>query len=188
VTEFEVLDGKRVVDERENLTPGLHGSFTVDLESGKYTTPCPNGDRARGVLVVTGARTAATTVPPGTTTKVPVRLSEFRVRVAPATIPAGPVSFAVKNAGGLEHEVVIVRGSDPAALPVDADGAVDEDRLAPADQLGELEDLTPKVNAKFDAGVLAPGTYVLFCNIVSKDGGETLSHYAEGMHAFVTVR
>jgi iron uptake system component EfeO len=55
VTEFEVLDGGKVLGERENLTPGLSGDFSITLKPGTYTTLCPNGKTAaEGKLVVTG--------------------------------------------------------------------------------------------------------------------------------------
>jgi iron uptake system component EfeO len=55
VTEFEVLDGDKVLGEKENLTPGLSGDFTITLKAGTYRTLCPNGTTApEGKLVVTG--------------------------------------------------------------------------------------------------------------------------------------
>src|SRR5690348_12429798 len=43
VTEFEVMDGGRIVGEVENISPGLNGHFTVNLAAGGYTTKCPGG-------------------------------------------------------------------------------------------------------------------------------------------------
>ena len=54
VTEFEVLDGGRILGEVENLTPGLDGDFTLDLEPGSFETYCPGGSAERGTLTVTG--------------------------------------------------------------------------------------------------------------------------------------
>ncbi len=59
VTEFEVLSGDRVLGEKENLSPGLSGEFTLTLKTGKYETYCPGGDRERGELVVTGTSSTA---------------------------------------------------------------------------------------------------------------------------------
>lgn len=56
VTEAEVMDGSRILGEVENLTPGLSGSFTLDLAPGSYTLYCPHGDEhERGTLTVSGA-------------------------------------------------------------------------------------------------------------------------------------
>jgi high-affinity iron transporter len=187
VTEFEVLDGKRVIGEKENLTPGLSGSFTVKLSPGRYTTYCPNGDRERGVLVVTGAGSAASKTAAGKATKVAVTLAEFTVKAKPASLAAGPVDFVVKNTGSMTHEFVVARSLD-GTLPLAADGTVDEDRIAEVDRLGELEDLGRGDKAVFAAGTLTPGTYVLFCNVVHTSGGVTERHYAEGMHTTFTVK
>ena len=55
VTEYEVMDGEKVLGEAENVAPGLSGEFTLDLEPGDYTTYCPGGTTAeRGTLTVTG--------------------------------------------------------------------------------------------------------------------------------------
>jgi iron uptake system component EfeO len=56
VSEFEILDGGRVLGEVENLTPGLAGTFSLTLKPGTYTTSCPGGDgTAEGKLVVIAA-------------------------------------------------------------------------------------------------------------------------------------
>lgn len=54
VTEFEVLDGETILGEKENLSDGLSGSFSLTLEQGEYTLYCPGGDKERGTLVVSG--------------------------------------------------------------------------------------------------------------------------------------
>jgi iron uptake system component EfeO len=55
VTELEVMDGDTILGERENLSDGLSGDFTVTLDPGTYTVYCPGGDSAeRGTLTVTG--------------------------------------------------------------------------------------------------------------------------------------
>jgi len=59
VTELEVMDGDTILGERENLSDGLSGSFTLSLDAGEYTLYCPGGDSAeRGTLTVTGTKAA----------------------------------------------------------------------------------------------------------------------------------
>ncbi len=55
VTEFEILDGESIVGEKEDLSDGLSGSFSLTLKKGKYTIYCPGGSDERGTLTVTGA-------------------------------------------------------------------------------------------------------------------------------------
>ena len=38
ISEFELLDGERIVGEVENLAPGLSGRFSVTLEPGRSHT------------------------------------------------------------------------------------------------------------------------------------------------------
>lgn len=52
VTEFEVMEGDTVLGEKENLTDGLSGSFSLDLEEGEYTLYCPGGSTEKGPLTV----------------------------------------------------------------------------------------------------------------------------------------
>ena len=59
VSEFEVLEGDTILGEKENLSDGLSGSFSLTLEKGTYTMYCPGGEQERGTLTVTGGATAA---------------------------------------------------------------------------------------------------------------------------------
>jgi iron uptake system component EfeO len=54
VTEMEIMDGDTVLGEKENLSDGLSGSFSLTLDAGEYTIYCPGGDEERGTLTVTG--------------------------------------------------------------------------------------------------------------------------------------
>lgn len=64
VTEFEILDGTEILGERENLSPGLSGDFSITLQPGTYTTFCPGGSSApKGELIVTADVSTETTVP-----------------------------------------------------------------------------------------------------------------------------
>jgi iron uptake system component EfeO len=54
VTEFEVMDGETVLGEKESLSDGLSGSFSLTLEAGEYVLYCPGGEDERGTLTVSG--------------------------------------------------------------------------------------------------------------------------------------
>lgn len=54
VTEMEVLDGETILGERENLSEGLSGSFSLNLEEGEYTLQCNGGSEEDGTLTVIG--------------------------------------------------------------------------------------------------------------------------------------
>ena len=55
VTELELQnESEIIIGERENILPGLSGSFSLDLQPGKYILNCPSGNVTRGQLLVTG--------------------------------------------------------------------------------------------------------------------------------------
>jgi len=143
---------------------------------------------AIAVALVAGALPLLASAPAGAdrTKAVNVKLLEFKVRPKPTRVKPGTVRFNVKNIGGVEHEMVVVR-TDGAALPLAADGSVDEDQVPEDAKIGEVEDVAPKKAKTFTAENLAPGSYTLFCNVVETAGGTTLAHYAQGMHTNFTV-
>jgi iron uptake system component EfeO len=64
VTEVELLDGERIVGEKENLPPGFSGSFTLNVNPGEYTLYCPGATTAKVPVKITGTAvtSSATTV------------------------------------------------------------------------------------------------------------------------------
>jgi len=104
----------------------------------------------------------------------------------PSTVTAGTVKFEVKNEAASDHELVFVKTDAAGTLPLDADGAVNEDAIPEADFAGEIEDIAAG-KTKSGEIKLEPGTYVAFCNIVL-EGTPPLNHYANGMHTVVTVK
>ncbi|MGX7679867.1 iron uptake system protein EfeO [Jatrophihabitans sp. DSM 45814] len=62
ITEFELLDGERIIGEKENLPPGFSGSFSLNVNPGDYQMYCPGATTPRVPLKVTGtANTTAAT-------------------------------------------------------------------------------------------------------------------------------
>ena len=108
---------------------------------------------------------------------VRVDLSEWSIRAKPATVPAGNVSFAVKNRGRATHELVILKtDAPPAALPA-PEGFVDEN--AAGETAGTLYDLR-RGRGQTRTFSLEPGRYALICNLVG--------HYQLGMRAALEAR
>ncbi|WP_198286919.1 iron uptake system protein EfeO [Frankia sp. QA3] len=63
VTEAELIDGDTILGEKENLTPGLSGTFSLNVKAGKYQLYCPGADTEKVDFTVTqaaGATAAAT--------------------------------------------------------------------------------------------------------------------------------
>jgi uncharacterized cupredoxin-like copper-binding protein len=118
---------------------------------------------------------------------IKVNVGDYTMQPSPATVDAGKVTFAAKNAGALKHEVVVVRADDAAKLPKKADGTIDEEAVAETDKQGEVEDVDPGTTKEATLE-LKPGTYVMFCNIVDGSGSTAISHFAKGMSATFTVK
>jgi uncharacterized cupredoxin-like copper-binding protein len=117
---------------------------------------------------------------------IKVTLTEWAVVLDKTSAPAGSVAFEVTNAGTqFKHEFVVIKTDlDPADLPADATGKVDE-AGAGITFIGEVEEL--EIGATQDASFdLTAGKYVLICNIVETGGGHE-SHYKQGMRVAFTV-
>src|SRR3954454_17261864 len=66
-----------------------------------------------------------------------VTLSEFKISASPKTASAGKVTFNVKNAGDMEHEMVVIKTSTAASkLKVGS-----YNRVGEKGAVGEVEDL-----------------------------------------------
>jgi uncharacterized cupredoxin-like copper-binding protein len=111
----------------------------------------------------------------GTTLRVTVR--DFRI-TAPKHVTAGDYRLSVKNKGPDAHELIVVREQDPQ-LPLRPDGVTVDEELLEPDTLGTLEPGEPGGLRNLEVH-LAPGRYVLFCNMSG--------HYLGGMHANLVVR
>jgi uncharacterized cupredoxin-like copper-binding protein len=118
--------------------------------------------------------------------EVNVVLSEFVVEPDQRSADAGEITFVADNQGGETHEFLVVEAASADELPVDADGAFDEDAFGTENVLGEVEDVEAGGEKELTLN-LDPGDYVLHCNVVEEEAGEVESHFTEGMHATFTV-
>ena len=126
---------------------------------------------------------AAAAKPP----KQQLTLTDYQIAPALQYIAKGKSNFVAKNTGSVKHEVVIVRGTDPAALPTKPDGSVDEDQIPKRDKIGETGNVKAG-KAKSKTLKLSTGSYILFCNIVDTEpDGSQVSHFAKGMHTTINA-
>src|SRR3954454_4397640 len=105
---------------------------------------------------------------------VKVTLSEFKVAPNPKSTSAGKVTFTVKNAGDVEHEMVVVKTTKAASKL-----AVSGGRASTKGQVPAVEDIAAGKSKKVTVN-LKKGHYVLICNIPG--------HYGGGMHSDFTVK
>jgi hypothetical protein len=143
--------------------------------------------RRLATAVLSGALLSLAACGGGTETTVAVTLQEFAVLPAQDSAPAGSINFEVENTGPEDpHELVVIKTDlAPDALPTADDGSVDETGEG-IEVIGEIEEFAPgsTESRTFD---LDAGSYVLICNVVEEEGGDTLVHYALGMRTGFTI-
>ena len=54
--ELRTSDLSKILGEQENLTPGLSGGFSLDIQPGRYTINCPGAAQQHWTFTVTGAQ------------------------------------------------------------------------------------------------------------------------------------
>lgn len=109
-----------------------------------------------------------------------IKMGDYFFAPANGSAKAGKTVIEAPNEGSVEHELVVFKTNmDPAKLPTEGGGGVDEEKLDEvAEEAGEVPDVeageTKSGNFK-----LTPGKYVIFCNLPG--------HYAQGMYGTLTV-
>jgi iron uptake system EfeUOB component EfeO/EfeM len=139
--EWEILDGVLVIEERENIAPGLSQVINANLQPGDYAITCGLLSNPRGVLHVTptAASDAAAKAKPSMVAFVGP-LSEFRVYLATQG------SALIKAVTALNQAIAGGDLAQAQALYLPARAAYQ--RLAPAAQ--RLAELDNSINARAD--------------------------------------
>ncbi|MCP1476207.1 iron uptake system EfeUOB component EfeO/EfeM [Pseudomonas sp. EB276 TE3739] len=139
--EWEILDGVLVVEERENIAPGLSQVINANLQPGDYAITCGLLSNPRGTLHVTptAASDAAAKAKPSMVAFVGP-LSEFRVYLAVQG------SALIKAVTALDQAIASGDLTQAQALYLPARAAFQ--RLAPAAQ--RLAELDNHINARAD--------------------------------------
>jgi uncharacterized cupredoxin-like copper-binding protein len=118
--------------------------------------------------------------PPTRGTLADVQLDDFRVLQDTAVLPAGDVSFRIRNEGPTTHELIVVRSDlPPDKLPLQKDGLTVDEEGEGIKFIDEAEGLDIDDRQTMVLN-LTPGHYVLYCNLEG--------HYLGGMYAALTVR
>lgn len=139
--EWEILDGVLVVEERENIAPGLSQVINARLQPGDYTITCGLLSNPRGTLHVTPtAESDAQAKARPSMVAFIGPLSEFRVYLS------SQGTALIKAVSALEQAIQAGDLAQAQALYLPARAAYQ--RLAPAAQrLGELDN---RINARAD--------------------------------------
>ena len=98
----------------------------------------------------------------------------MRVIVSPTTVPAGRVTFKIRNIGTVDHELVVLRDTG-SKLVVKSYKAKESEALV----IGEAEEIAPGRSTSLTL-TLKSGKYILICNIPA--------HYQLGMVNHLIVK
>ena len=131
----------------------------------------------------TATSTPASTTTPATTTTatangataVPVTLTEYKIKPAATSAPAGHVTFDVTNAGQLKHQFTIIRTNKSAATVLSKQNPDDDIPGA----RGEIASITPGASKTLVIKNLKAGHYAIVCALPG--------HYQQGMYTDFTV-
>ncbi len=150
-------------------------TYALDTGSAKYKLQLLSYYDAAGTSAMLKLRYAPVAAQ---VTAVNVTLKEWTITADRSTAPAGYVKFKVSNSGTMLHEMVLLK-TDIAADALPTSGGKVDETAAGVEVIGEVEEFaaTGVQEAAFD---LAPGKYVLVCNIVG--------HHGQGMRLAFTVQ
>ncbi len=148
-------------------------TFTVTgcSSDGSSATPASTTTTAAVTTTTLAADAHAVTVTAGDVNGV---AGPMTYDASTDTVKAGEVTFTLDNVGTIEHELVVLKTDTPYdQLVIGSDDRVDE-----SDSVGEVSE-TPAGETASVTLNLAPGKYVLVCNIAG--------HYRRGMRVPLTV-
>jgi uncharacterized cupredoxin-like copper-binding protein len=163
------------------MTKFLQGTAFAVLALASLTAVVQASNSVSNVTVLLSDKGATATAGQGLSMGKPggdMNMATFTVKALPQRIKAGTVTFRVTNlSSDTIHEMISSPVADPTKpLPYDpANSKVLEDA---AGHLGEVSELDPHKTGALTVE-LAPGTYVLYCNIPG--------HFDGGMWTTVTV-
>ena len=174
---MDISRGHRLIVER-----GAFDTSAAEHENGRLVHDFPTAPqgpdpnvaacgqrRAIAEPTPTGPTATPEPLPPGAQ-EVTVTLTEFSVDVDPASLTDGTIVFQVANDGAIPHNLrVIATDLAPDALPTSG-GSVDEEQL---EVVASTSDFEAGGTQTSTVEQLAPGNYVLICNVPS--------HYLSGM-------
>ena len=120
---------------------------------------------------------SSTTTTAATTgaTSIPVTLTEYKIKPAASSAPAGHVTFDVTNAGQMKHQFTIIRTTKSAATVLSKQNPDDDIPGA----RGEIASIAPGASKTLVIKNLKAGHYAIVCALPG--------HYQAGMYTDFTV-
>jgi len=155
-TELYVLGEKdRIIDEIENIAPGITRPLDVNLKAGTYTLACKPGQVGRGIrqeITVTGegGETGAAAVKADREIDVDATEYAFSFDETPTIKKGEAIEFELDNKGQERHEFEVL-GPDGEAI-------------------GEIAGITPGSKGEAVFTFADAGTYTYQCLLKTADG------------------
>jgi uncharacterized cupredoxin-like copper-binding protein len=169
---------------RANDDPPPRHSHAVRLVSGQEERMTGSLRRGLALVAILGLLVSCSSSP--TSGPVSATEKEWQISLSSTNLKAGDITFNITNNGDKQHEFII-RKTDLKAdsLPLNSDGEVIEDdpQLSEVGDPSEVGEIDPGTSNATITVNLAPGHYVIFCNLHVGD----LLHYKQGMHVDFTV-
>ena len=131
---------------------------------------------AAGVLVLTATACGGHVGASGVRV-IKVTERDFTIK-APHILRAGTIRFVVTNTGPVSHELILVHAPQ-GRLPIREDGFTVDETVLESRIVGTLEPAGPGTTRSLQVR-LAPGRYVLLCNMAG--------HFMGGMSSRLLVR
>ena len=169
-TELYVLGDKdRVIDEVENVSPGMTRALDVNLKAGSYTLACKpgqTGDGIRQTITVTGAGGETGAESAKADRKIDVDATEytFTFSETPTITKGEAIEFELSNKGKERHEFEVL-GPDGEAI-------------------GEIAGIKGERTGEAVFDFKEAGTYTYQCLLKTADGRR---HDTLGMKGTFTV-
>ena len=139
VSEAELKRGGTILGEKENLTPGLSGTFSLKVEAGDYTIECEGATTDSFPLHVTGG-TAQAAADPAVAAKLNAAVAGYQTYVLAQADKLGPATTAFTDA--------VRTGNIAAAQRLYAPARSYYERIEPvAESFGDLD---PDIDARAD--------------------------------------
>ena len=104
VTEGEIQKDNRILGEKENITAGLSGDFSLRLDPGQYSVYCPGAAQDTAQLTVTGQGGAPTTAPADTNLSAATsQYKQYVIAEVGALVPATKQFTDAVRAGDVDR-------------------------------------------------------------------------------------
>ncbi|MEO9255152.1 MAG: sulfocyanin-like copper-binding protein [Tepidiformaceae bacterium] len=164
-------------DDDSNATKTASHAATAVVTNAQGAASAVASSVQGAASAVSGSATASSS---GQETEIKATEKDFSITLGTQATSGHKVEFKIHNDGPTTHEFVVFK-TDLAEdkMPLNSDGTGVQEDAPSVTHIDEKEDIQAGDDESLDIDDLAPGHYVIICNIPG--------HYQLGMHAALTV-